>query len=78
MRRPRGMSSVFVLVLLCTLSLLLPRRRAAAQDSCSGAQMSVSPCLAGEQHVSAGGTASFTVTNYAYAQDAYYIQPVCS
>lgn len=78
MPRDRSSSRLLPLVPLVVLCVIVPSRPITAQDSCAGSQMSVSPCLAGEQHVSSGGIATFNVTNYAYTQDAYYVQPVCS
>src|SRR5579875_3509670 len=74
----RWIDRFLLLTISVALSLVAPAHHPNAQDSCAVSQMSVSPCLAGEEHVSSGGTVSFEVTNYAYAQDAYYVRPKCS
>ncbi|MGI9089864.1 MAG: hypothetical protein ACR2GG_02035, partial [Gemmatimonadaceae bacterium] len=70
----RWVAAAFV----CLLAAAVPTRAVQAQDACSAESFSVSPCVDAETHVSSGGTAEFTIYNYGYADDTYYVVPQCS
>lgn len=74
----RWIATVLPCMLVCVLAVAVPVKTAQAQDACSSGNFSVSPCVDVETHVSSGGTAEFTIYNYAYGEDAYYARPQCS
>lgn len=78
----RWMAAVLGCTLVCALAAMVPTRtiqaQAPAQDACASQNFSVSPCMNSETHVSSGGTAQFTIYNYGYGDDSYYVVPQCT
>ncbi len=73
-----GVARWFAATFVCLMAAAVPTRAAHAQDACAPENFGVSPCVDAETHVSSGGTAEFTIYNYGYADDTYYVVPQCS